>query len=129
MHELAVTQSVLELGLSYAPPGAQISDLYLVIGELSSFVDDSVQFYWDLISAGTAAAGAQLHFRRIPAQMTCRACGCTYSPRDALACPDCDSLQVTVTAGEEFYLESIEVNFDTEAITAKDAEDADESTG
>ena len=29
----------------------------LVVGELSSIVDDSVQFYWDLIAEDTAAAG------------------------------------------------------------------------
>ena len=110
MHELAVTQSILEMGLSHTPPGARITDLYLVIGELSSFVDDSVQFYWDLISAGTAAAGAHLHFRRVPAALACRACDHCYSPRAALACPLCGSSNVAITAGEEFHLDAIEVN-------------------
>lgn len=109
MHELPVTQSILELALEHAPAEARITDLYVVIGDLTSFVDDSVQFYWDLISAGTAATGAELHFRRVAAQLCCNDCGHQYSPNNALACPACHSRRVTVNAGEEFYLESIAV--------------------
>ena len=109
MHELSVTQVILETALRHAPPRTQVTDLYLVIGELSSYVDDSVQFYWDMISAGTAAAGARLHFKRIPTEMTCQVCDHHYSPRTALTCPPCDSLQVTVSDGDAFYLDAIEV--------------------
>lgn len=109
MHELPVTQSILEMALEHAPHEARITDLYMVLGELASIVDDSVQFYWDLISAGTAAAGATLHFRRVVARMCCHDCGQEYSPRESLTCPACHSRRVIVIAGEEFYLESIAV--------------------
>lgn len=118
MHELAVTQAILELGLEHAPAGTRVTDLYVVSGELSSYVDDSVQFYWDLISAGTAAEGATLHFRREAAEMACEQCGKRYSPREALACPDCDSRQVRIVTGEEFYLEAIEVDRDPAGVEA-----------
>lgn len=110
MHELAVTQAILELSLEHAPGGARVTDLYVVRGELSSYVDDSVQFYWDVISAGTAAEGATLHFRSEEAEMACERCGQRYSPRQALPCPACGSTQVTVVSGEAFYLEAIEVD-------------------
>lgn len=109
MHELLVTQSILQLALEHAPEERQITDLYLVLGDLASIVDDSVQFYWDLISEGTAAAGATLHFRRVAAQMCCHDCAHEFSPKVSLACPACHSRRVTVIAGEEFYLESIAV--------------------
>ena len=75
MHELVVTENILEIALRHArAAGAvRVSDIYLVIGELSSIVDDSVQFYWDFISEGTAASGSSLHFRRVPAKMSCQA--------------------------------------------------------
>ena len=111
MHELFVTEQIREIALRHAAAAgaATITDLYLVVGELSSIVDDSVQFYWESISEGTPAAGARLHFRRIAAEMTCQVCGHTYSPRAALVCPACDAADVRVTAGEEFFLEAIEV--------------------
>ena len=111
MHELAITQSVLEIALRHAQAagGTGIRGLYLVIGQLSSIVDDSVEFYWDIISKDTLAEGAKLHFRRIPAELLCRDCQHRYSPNEDLTCPLCHSSRIEVTAGDEFYLESIEV--------------------
>ena len=111
MHELSVTESILEIALRHAgEAGAgRITDLHLVIGELSTIIDESVQFYWDFVSEGTAAAGATLHFRRVPAQLTCQSCGHSYSPREALPCPACGSEDIRVVAGEEFFLEAIDV--------------------
>ncbi|MEJ2708005.1 MAG: hydrogenase maturation nickel metallochaperone HypA [Anaerolineales bacterium] len=113
MHELAVTESILEIAIRHAPARDQvkITDLYLVIGQLSTIVDDSIQFYWDIISEGTIAQGARLHFRRIPAELSCQNCGHHYAPSDeVLACPNCSSVQIKVVAGEEFYMEAIEVD-------------------
>jgi len=111
MHELTVTENILNIALRHAADAgaAQITDLYLVVGQLSSVVDDSVQFYWDFVSKETPAAGARLHFRRIPGALSCQACGHTYPFGDAFECPACGSGQVRVSAGEEFYLEAIDV--------------------
>jgi hydrogenase nickel incorporation protein HypA/HybF len=112
MHELSVTQSVLDIALKHLrAAGAQrVTDVYLVVGQLSSIIDDSVQFYWDIVSQGTPAAGARLHFRRVPAQAQCRDCGHRYAPgRDDWACPSCQGVRVNVTSGEEFCLEAIDV--------------------
>jgi hydrogenase nickel incorporation protein HypA/HybF len=112
MHELAVTESILEISLRHAQDaGAErIRDLYLVIGQLSSIVDDSVQFYWEMISKDTLAEGSRLHFRRIPAEMECQACAQPFSPGDEdFTCPACGSPNVRITAGDEFYMEAINV--------------------
>ena len=109
MHELSVTQNLLQLALDHAG-NQRVTDLYIVIGQLSSFIDNSVQFYWDLITEGTPAANSKLHFRRIPAEMQCNACQHTYTlSEDQFVCPQCASTQVRLMSGDEFYLESIEV--------------------
>ena len=112
MHELAVTQSALDLALQYAG-GKRITTIHLVVGELSSIVDDSVQFYWDFISRDTLAEGAVLHFERIPARFRCRDCGQSYLLRESdLVCPACGSQRVELTSGDEFYLSAIDVEAD-----------------
>jgi hydrogenase nickel incorporation protein HypA/HybF len=112
MHELMITENILEIALHHAADteATRITDLYLVVGELASIVDDSVQFYWDFVSEDTIAAGATLHFRRVSAQMQCQSCQYTYSPRESLPCPACGSTLSRITAGEEFYLEAIDVD-------------------
>lgn len=111
MHELMVTESILEIALRHAnqAKAARISDLYLVIGSLSSVIDESVQFYWDFVSEGTAAEGATLHFRRIPAELACQDCKHSYSPEENLTCPHCGSNNIKIISGQEFFLEAIEI--------------------
>lgn len=112
MHELAVTQSILEISMraAEAKNAAHITDIYLKIGQWSSIVDDSVQFYWDMISEGTLAQGAMLHFERIPTQLLCLDCAHIYQPTNSdFKCPQCGSLRVHVKQGDEFQVEAIEV--------------------
>ena len=82
MHELPITQSILDIALRHAEQAEarRVTDLYLVIGKLSYVVDDSVQFYWDVIAKDTIAEDAQLHFRRVPAEFLCLDCNHRYAP-------------------------------------------------
>lgn len=112
MHELAITESILEIAVRHAQAqnATRITDMYLVLGQWSSVVDDSVQFYWDIISDGTIAKGAKLHFRRVPVDLLCLDCGTVYRPSsEELVCPQCGSVRVKVKTGEEFQLEAIDV--------------------
>lgn len=123
MHELPVAESLLRTAVEHAErAGARrITDLYLVLGEFSSIVDDSIAFYWDIISEDTIAQGAALHFQRVPARMRCTDCAHEYHPSDVqLACPACGSSRIRVLEGEEFYLDSIEV--ETEEISNAERE-------
>jgi hydrogenase nickel incorporation protein HypA/HybF len=113
MHELSVTQSILNIALKHAQQAnaKRIDDINIVMGELSTNVDDSMQFYWDVIAQGTMAEGAKLHFRRVPAELQCRKCDHKYHPEeDALVCPICESAGSRIIAGEEFFVESIDID-------------------
>lgn len=112
MHELAVTESVLDIASKHAEEAhaKKVTDLYLVIGRLSSIVDDCVQFYWDIISKDTICEGSQLHFKRIPARLVCTECDHQYLlENDLMPCPNCGSARVRVLSGDEFNLDSIEI--------------------
>lgn len=113
MHEMAVTQSLLDIVLKEAEKaGAQkVSAVNLVIGEMSGLVDDSVQFYFDFLTKETIAEGSTLNFKRIPARMKCRACAAEFVPTpEEWICPKCGQWQAEVVAGKEFFIDSIEVD-------------------
>ncbi len=114
MHELPVTQGILDLVLETAQQaGAQrVRRVDLVIGDMSSIVDDSVQFYFDILSRETLAEGAEMHFRRESAMATCQDCGNQWPVRAPLVptCPRCGGGRLQVAGGKEFYVESIEVD-------------------
>jgi hydrogenase nickel incorporation protein HypA/HybF len=112
MHEMAVTQSILDIALDHAARNgaARVTSLNLLIGQLSSIVDDSVQFYWDILSRDTLCEGAVLFFQRLPARLACLDCQYEYElSRGLEACPRCESFRVRVISGDEFRLESIEI--------------------
>jgi hydrogenase nickel incorporation protein HypA/HybF len=112
MHELSISESILEIAVRHGKQAgaSKVTKINIVIGRLSSIVDDSVQFYWDFISKDTICQGAQLSFIRIPARLLCLECGTEYTLNAELsACPKCESAQVKILTGEEFRMESIEI--------------------
>ncbi len=112
MHELYATQAILEKAVQKAGEqnAKRITNLYLVVGEISTFSDDSVQFCWDEICKGTIAEKAKLHFRHALAEMQCMACFTKYHPENGeIACPNCGSAGAKILAGEEFYMEALDV--------------------
>jgi hydrogenase nickel incorporation protein HypA/HybF len=112
MHELAVVESLLNLALTHAKRAnaKRVVELNLVIGVLSGYMDDSIQFYWDALSRDTLCQGARLQFRHIPAVMTCQDCGHGYTMENELSpCPQCGSSRIIATAGDDFRLDSIDV--------------------
>jgi hydrogenase nickel incorporation protein HypA/HybF len=114
VHELPVTQGILDVALDAARgAGAQrILAINLVIGDLSSILDDSVQFYFDILSRGTPAEGAMLRFQRQPAMARCWDCGHEFEAEIPLtpACPGCGGGRLQISGGREFRVESIEVD-------------------
>ena len=113
MHELPVTQGVLGVAIEAAEKAGarRIVAIDLVIGNLSSIVDDSIQFYFEILSRGTPAEGAVLRFVRVAGTATCWECGAefTVTPPLPSACPECGSVRLQVNGGKECRVESIEV--------------------
>ncbi len=112
MHELYATQAILEKAVQKANEAnaKRVTHLYLVVGEISTYSEESVRFYWNEICKGTPAEGAELHFRQVPAEAQCMACFTKYHPREGeIVCPQCGSVGAKVIAGEEFFMEALDV--------------------
>lgn len=113
MHELSVSQSILDIVLRHGQQAhaQRIVAVNLVIGDLTGFVDESIQFYFDFMANNTLAEGAKLGFKRIAPLVRCYACQAEYAPPNSRVwtCPECDALGGEVIAGKEFYVDSLEI--------------------
>jgi hydrogenase nickel incorporation protein HypA/HybF len=112
MHELSATEQLLNLALEHArqAKAERVLKINLVLGDLSSFVGESIQFCFDILSKGTEAEKAFLSISRKPARARCQKCKDEFTPREMnWACPRCGGFIEEVVSGREFYVESIEV--------------------
>jgi len=112
MHEMAVTQSMVDLVLDEAKKGgaSKVKKINLVLGELSGVVGDCVQFYFGLMSKDTIAEGAVISFSTVVPQARCRQCARVFEVKESnWICPECNSINIELVAGNELFVESIEV--------------------
>lgn len=112
VHELAITQNILDIVLSEAKAAQvdKITKINLVIGELSGVVSECVQFYFDFLKKDNPAEEAIIDFKLVPAELRCRGCQTKFNPQDsAWICPNCQSTGIEVLSGRDCYIESIEV--------------------
>ena len=112
MHELPITQSMLEIISNKCKEvqASKVTQISLVVGELSGAVPDCIEFYFDSLSKETVAEDAVLDIKSTTAQLRCRTCSTTFSPQNSQwACPKCQSLSIEIVGGRELYIESIEV--------------------
>jgi hydrogenase nickel incorporation protein HypA/HybF len=112
MHELGITENIVNITLAKADEAqaSKVLKINLVIGELSGFVADCIQFYFDTLSKDTIAQGAALHFETVSAELRCRNCSTVFRPQDTVwACPKCGSRSAEIFKGRELYIESVEV--------------------
>ena len=112
MHELAITQSILNLVLEQAEQAGakEVGKINLVIGEMTGVVSECVQFYFDLLSKGTPADGATLAFKAVPTRTRCRDCDKLSEVEEFdWTCPRCNGNNIEIVAGKELFVESIEV--------------------
>jgi hydrogenase nickel incorporation protein HypA/HybF len=114
MHELPVTRSILDLVLDHATRagGGRVITVRITVGELSGFVDESIRFYWDVVSRNGPAAGSRLEFTHVPLEFTCHDCGARFRPSGEFVCPDCGGLRLKVAAGDDLRVESIDLEPD-----------------
>ncbi|OGU15612.1 MAG: hydrogenase maturation nickel metallochaperone HypA [Geobacteraceae bacterium GWC2_53_11] len=110
MHEMSITQGIIDLCLEHAG-GRRIRSLDVEIGELSSAVPEAIEFCFEACSRDTLLDGALLTIIRIPGKGACQECG-RETPLMELygSCEHCGSNRVAIIAGEELRVREIEVD-------------------
>ena len=77
MHELAVTEHILDIALKAAKEqnAVRIRSIRLCLGPFAGIVPECVQMYLDVLAKGTPAEGAKIKVTTVPLKVRCRDCG------------------------------------------------------
>lgn len=109
MHELSLSSAIVNTVVKHAA-GRRVSVVNLRVGCLRQVVPDSLDFYFVFVARGTVCEGARLEQEAIEARLRCNACDREWELEiPAFRCPTCAGSDVTVASGNEFEVESIEV--------------------
>jgi hydrogenase nickel incorporation protein HypA/HybF len=115
MHELPVTKSICDIVLRHATANgaAKVVAIQLEIGALSDLQNEWVQRYFDYVSRGTVAEGAELDITKVPAVFSCNRCGRRFAigslAEEGIACGPCGAEDVQFVSGREYLVKGIEV--------------------
>jgi hydrogenase nickel incorporation protein HypA/HybF len=118
VHELSVARAVVDIVTRHAG-GRRVTAVQLRVGYLRQVVPGSLAFVFEHVAIGTPCEGARLDQELVPARLACAACDHSWELDAAMfRCPRCDAPDVSITAGNELEVESIEVEELEEACIA-----------
>ena len=109
MHELSLSGAVLNTVVKHAGE-RRVSLVSLRVGRLRQVVPDTLEFYFEFVARGTICEGARLEQEIVAASLRCRPCEREWDIEiPAFRCPTCGGGEVEVASGNEFEVESIEI--------------------
>lgn len=119
MHELSLSSAIVNTVVKHAD-GRRVTVVSLQVGRLRQVIPDTLAFYFEFVARDTVCEGARLEQNVIDARLRCRPCAREWEIEiPAFRCPTCGGSDVEIAAGDEFLVESIEVEqSEEEACTA-----------
>lgn len=113
MHELGLTQSILDIAIEHANKNSanKLLKINVKAGKMVAVVDDSMQFFFKYLSSNTIADGAELVIEHLPIRVKCQECKEVgeVNEFEVSTCPKCGEFAIELVSGREFYVDSIEV--------------------
>jgi len=109
MHELSLSSAIVNTVIKHAA-GRRVTVVNLRVGYLRQVVPDSLDFYFEFVARGTVCEGARLEQELIEPRLRCNGCGNEWAIEiPAFRCPACAGSDVAIASGNEFEVESIDI--------------------
>ena len=111
MHELSITQSLLEIVNQEVAKHAisRVTTVKLKVGKLSAIEPTSLIFCFEILTKETLMEGAELVIDHVPVRGKCSGCGELFEVDGLLfTCPNCSGHNIKLTSGRELYIEEIQ---------------------
>ncbi len=107
-------ESAIDAVLRHARAHAarRVHRIVLRVGALAGVEADPLRFAFDVVTAGTLAAGAELEVQAVPARAYCAACAAEFGVDSGFiyTCPRCGGLSGDIRQGRELELARIEMS-------------------
>lgn len=113
MHELSIVMSILEIAGEQAGKAgaAQIEEIELDIGTLTSIEEEAFDFAWKQAVKGTALEKTVRTINRIVGEGRCPACQAVFPVNQLYdPCPECGEPFVELTHGKELRVKSLVIS-------------------
>jgi hydrogenase nickel incorporation protein HypA/HybF len=110
VHELSLCAAIADI-VTRRAEHRHVAAVHVRIGELRQVVPDTLAFCWTMVTDGTDLADADLDIERVPATLHCHTCDQIHPMAGvfALACSECGSVEVDITAGDEFDVTALDL--------------------
>ncbi|MEM9825044.1 MAG: hydrogenase maturation nickel metallochaperone HypA [Planctomycetota bacterium] len=122
MHEMSIARNLIDLVQSHLDTlgdeqvgtqqinAGQIVRLHLRVGALSCVHQDALKFSFEMMTADTSLANAELVFQTLPVRIFCTPCDqeVTLPGIQRFRCPICDTPSADIRQGQELDLDHLE---------------------
>jgi hydrogenase nickel incorporation protein HypA/HybF len=109
VHELSLSSAIVATAEKHAA-GRRVTLVTLRVGRLRQVVPETLAFYFEFVARGSICEGARLEQELLEARLRCEPCASEWGiDLPAFRCPRCGGGDVAIVSGNEFEVESIEV--------------------
>ena len=112
MHELGITQSIVDIAIKTAREqnAEKVLSVFVEIGELSGVIPDAVEFCFEACIQETFLEGSRLVINYIPGRGKCDDCNAEVKIDNmTFTCSECGSYALQRTQGEELNIKEVEI--------------------
>ena len=114
MHELSLSSAIVNTATKHAR-GRRVVVVNLRVGRLRQVIPETLEFYFEFVARGSPCEGAALLQEVIDPRLRCTECELEWAIEiPAFRCPTCGGSAVEIAQGNEFEVESIEVESEFE---------------
>ena len=109
MHELSICAAIAGTVRDHAGE-RRVRTVNLRIGHFRQIVPETLAYCWEIHTRASDLEGCGLDVDYVPAVARCRSCGHEHTlDAPVLRCPGCDGIDVELLSGEEFLIQSIDL--------------------
>lgn len=112
MHEMSLAEGILDISLQYfrQANAQKITEITVLVGEMTNVVPESLSFCFESLSKGTPAEQAVLKLKSMPLEAWCHNCDYKFVVQNYnFTCPHCTSANLEIISGRQLQVESLEV--------------------